>query len=254
MSQAPTSVSIALDADQAERGLSGLEGAKPQAGAQKGTLRRMALRHQSIAAIAASLPGACDVLLRHKIDFCSKGEATLALAAEARRLNLAELQAELSATARQAEPYPTEPAALIAHIIERYHKVHRLEFPGLIDTARRVDATHKDRCDCPRGLHDLLSRMFEDLEDHQHKEEAILFPIMLNGGEPSLHQPIARMLQDHVELIDALDLMADLTGDFAPPADACGSWRALYVGCRKLDADLRVHVHLENNLLFPRFS
>ncbi len=72
-------------------------------------------------------------------------------------------------------------------------------------------------------------------------------PDIIRGG-------VSFEARDHVELIDALDHMADLTGDFAPPADACGSWRALYVGCRKLDADLRVHVHLENNLLFPRFS
>ena len=214
----------------------------------------MALQHLSVGEIAVILPAATAVFRRHKIDFCCKGDALLAIEAERRGLDLSAIEAELHALESPGVHAPAEVPDLIAHIIERYHKVHRLEFPAVIEMARRVESVHQDRADCPRGLAELLSNMFEDLEDHQHKEEAILFPIMLNGGEPSLHQPIARMLQDHVELIDALDLMADLTGDFAPPADACGSWRALYVGCRKLDADLRVHVHLENNLLFPRFS
>jgi regulator of cell morphogenesis and NO signaling len=139
-------------------------------------------------------------------------------------------------------------ADLIAHIVERYHKGHRIGLPRLIGLARRVEAAHGDRAECPRGLGNLLSGMFEDLEVHQHTEEAVLFPAMANGVE-TLHHPVARMMRDHAELGELLDFMADITDDLTPPQDACATWRALYAGCGRLDADLREQMQLENSLL-----
>ena len=213
----------------------------------------MALEHLSVGEIAVILPGATAVFRRHKIDFCCKGESLLAWEAESRGLDLSALEAELHALETPGVHAPAETADLIAHIIERYHKVHRREFPAIIELARRVESVHQDRVDCPRGLANLLSDMFEDLEDHQHKEEAVLFPAMINGVGPVLRDPIARMMQEHEELGDLLAFMADLTDDFVAPEGACATWRALYAGCSKLDMDLREHVHLENNILFRRF-
>lgn len=213
----------------------------------------MALQHLSVGEIAVIMPAATAVFRRHKIDFCCKGDALLASEAERRGLDLAAIEAELHALGSPGVHAPAEVPDLIAHIIERYHKVHRLEFPAVIEMARRVESVHQDRADCPRGLAELLSNMFEDLEDHQHKEEAILFPAMIAGMGPVLRHPIARMMQDHEELGELLAFLADLTDDFVPPDGACSTWRALYAGCSKLDADLREHVHLENNILFRRF-
>ena len=61
------------------------------------------------------------------------------------------------------------------------------------------------------------------------------------------------MMREHTEMGDQLGVMAEMTDNFTPPEGACTTWRALYAACGKLDADLREHVHLENNLLFPRF-
>jgi len=211
------------------------------------------LEHLSVGEIAAILPGAMAVFRRHKIDFCCKGDTLLAKEAKCRGLDLSALEAELQALDTPGIHAPAETADLIAHIIERYHKVHRREFPELIELARRVEAVHKARGDCPRGLGNLLSDMFDDLEDHQHKEEAVLFPAMINGMGPFLRDPIDKMMQDHEELGELLAFMADLTDDFVAPEGACATWRALYAGCSKLDMDLREHVHLENNILFRRF-
>lgn len=212
----------------------------------------MALKHLSVGEIAVILPGAAAVFRRHKIDFCCKGDALLAREAEIRGLDLSGLEAELHALDTPGVHAPAEAADLIAHIIERYHKVHRREFPAVIEMASRVESVHQDRADCPRGLAELLSNMFEDLEDHQHKEEAILFPAMIAGMGAVLRDPVARMMRDHEELGVLLGFMADLTDDFVAPEGACSTWRALYAGCAKLDADLREHVHLENNILFRR--
>lgn len=213
----------------------------------------MALQHLSVGEIAVILPAATAIFRRHKIDYCCKGDALLANEAGRRGLNLAEIEAELRAVESPGVHAPAEVPDLISHIVERYHKVHRLEFPPIIEMARRVESVHHDRAECPRGLAELLSNMFEDLEDHQHKEEAILFPAMIAGMGLVLRDPIARMMGDHRELGELLASMAELTHDFVPPEGACATWQALYAGCRKLDADLREHVHLENNILFRRY-
>ena len=148
----------------------------------------MALEHLSVGEIAVMLPAATSVFRRHKIDFCCKGDSLLAREAESRGLDLSALEAELHALESPGVHAPAEIADLIAHIIERYHKVHRREFPAVIEMARRVESVHAARSDCPRGLGDLLFRMFEDLEDHQHKEETVLFPAMIKGIGPVLHE------------------------------------------------------------------
>ena len=213
----------------------------------------MALPYLSVGEIAVAMPGATAVFRRHKIDFCCDGDALLSSEAERRGLDLSALEAEIHSLGRSGITAPAETADLIAHIIERYHKVHRRELPAIIRNARRVESVHGARADCPRGLGDLLSLMFDDLEDHQHKEEAVLFPAMINGVGPDLRYPVTRMMQEHVELGELLAFMADLTDDFVAPEGACATWRALYAGCSKLDMDLREHVHLENNILFRGF-
>lgn len=147
----------------------------------------------------------------------------------------------------------TGPERLIAHILERYHETHRREFPEAIRLARKVEAVHAGDPACPRGLADHLAFMADDLEGHQRKEEQVLFPIMRRGGSPMIHFPIARMREEHLDVVDQLNRLAQLANDFRPPEDACRTWRALCEACAKLDADLREHLRLENDELFPLF-
>lgn len=213
----------------------------------------MALQYLSVGDIAVILPGATTVFRRHKIDFCCNGGALLSAEAERRGLDLLALETELCSLETPGVAAPAETADLVAHIIDRCHKVHRVEFPETIRLARRVEMVHQAKAECPRGLAELLTLMFDDLEDHQHKEEAVLFPAMIHGGTPTLRYPIAQMMREHVELGEQLAFMADLTDDFTPPQGACNTWRALYTACSKLDSGLREHIHLENNILFQRF-
>lgn len=144
-------------------------------------------------------------------------------------------------------------AALIDHILRRYHEVHRVQFPKAIDLARRVEAVHRDDPRCPRGLADHLAIMADHLMSHQGREEAVLFPMMLAGGHPMIRHPVARMEEEHRDVDQQLLRLARLTTDFTPPEDACGTWRALHDACREIADDLREHMRLENDILFPRF-
>jgi len=145
------------------------------------------------------------------------------------------------------------PAALIDHIVQRFHDVHRAQFPKAIALARRVEAVHQDHPRCPRGLADHLAVMADHLISHQAREEAVLFPLMLAGGHPMIGHPISRMEAEHRDVDEQLLRLAMLTTDFTPPTDACDSWRSLYRACQEITGDLREHMRLENNILFPMF-
>jgi regulator of cell morphogenesis and NO signaling len=177
-------------------------------------------------------------------------------AAAAKGLTLAELESELAAVAALALP-PERPDGtedLIALLEDRYHAVHRRELPELTRLARRVEAVHRDHPAAPHGLADRLERMVGELEDHMQKEEQILFPLMRRGGHPMISQPIFVMTAEHDEHGANLRELERLTAGFETPEDACPTWRALYAGAQKFAEDLTDHIHIENNVLFPRFG
>lgn len=214
-------------------------------------------RRQSVGEIAAALPGATAVFRRFGLDFCCKGDVPLEDSARLRGIELGEVEqalASLNPTARDEAPRETVP--LIAHIRARYHEVHRRELPELVTLARRVEAVHAKHPDTPRGLADLLERIQQELESHMRKEELILFPAMARAeaADGGLEAPISCMRHDHDDHGNNLRELEALTHDFALPAGACRSWQALYAGCAKLVDDVMEHIHLENNLLFPRFA
>ena len=154
-------------------------------------------------------------------------------------------------------PSQTPPDAKVAGLIEliltRFHEVHRKEFPEAIRLARKVEAVHADHPQCPAGLADHLAVMLADLESHQHREEEVLFPMMLAGGNPMIRFPIGRMMEEHDEVGAQLVELRALTHDSETPQGACATWRALLAACRKLDCDLREHMRLENEVLFASF-
>lgn len=211
---------------------------------------------RTLAEIAATLPGATRVFRQRKLDFCCGGRVPLAQAAGARGIDLGELVADLDGVAALGLPAerPEGTAELIDLIEARYHATHRRELPELIRLARRVEAVHKDHPAVPRGIAALLERMSGELEVHMKKEELILFPMMRRGGHPMIAQPIAVMLAEHDDHGVHLRELEAMTNDFAAPDEACPTWRALYVGAKKLADDLMEHIHTENNVLFPRFQ
>ncbi len=165
---------------------------------------------------------------------------------------------EIAASNREADSAaPTETGALIVHILQRYHEVHRAEIPALLRLARKVERVHAAHRQAPLGLADALHRMGIELESHMQKEELVLFPLMQDcdgSPPPMIRHPIAQMRHEHDGHAKHIAELRTLTHDLTPPTDACRSWQALYAGLGKLIDDLKEHIHLENNLLFPRFA
>ena len=212
-------------------------------------------RASTVGEIAANLPGATAVFRRFGMDFCCKGNVALADSARERGVDLADVERALAALDSEASSgAPHESAALVDHIIARYHDTHRRELPELVQLARKVEKVHAKRSDVPRGLADLLERMSVALQQHMTKEELILFPAMKQSMAAGLDMPIARMRHEHDDHGAHLRELDRLTNGITVPADACRTWQALYAGLAKLVDDLMEHIHLENNVLFPRFS
>jgi regulator of cell morphogenesis and NO signaling len=215
----------------------------------------MGFANQTVAEIATTLPGATAVFRVHRIDYCCGGERPLAEAAAERAIPLEQIESELARLAPQAgSAAPESSTALIEHILTRYHETHRRELPELLQLARRVEERHAQHAQVPVGLEAALVELAGALDEHMAKEEQILFPLMLHGGHPMISAPISVMRGEHDEHGERLARIEVLTNGLQVPEDACPTWRALYTGLHKLIDDVHEHVHLENNVLFPRFG
>lgn len=207
-----------------------------------------------VGAIAVRQPGATAIFRRHRIDFCCGGQRSLREACVARGLDASQVAHELQQLPITTAAAPADPPELIEHILHRYHDVHRQQLPELIRLARKVEAVHATHPDVPAGLAVLLDTMQEELLAHMAKEEQILFPLLAAGGSPMARFPIGVMRQEHDAHALQLQRLGELTRELSPPPQACNTWRALYASLQQFVDDLMQHIHLENNVLFPRFE
>ena len=208
----------------------------------------------TVGEIASTLAGATAVFRKHKIDFCCGGAVSLEEAARKRGVDPAVVRRELDALVRKPPDVPADSATLCDYIVENYHDVDRHDLPEFIRLARRVEAVHLDHPLAPTGLADALEVFLKTLLDHMTKEEQIVFPAIRDGFAGSLFGPIAVMRHEHDHYGEDMRAIEVLAHGFEPPEDACNSWRALYSGLDIFAAEFAEHVHLENNVLFPRFE
>lgn len=217
-----------------------------------------ALLSQKVGRIVATMPGAAGVFAARGIDFCCSGDQTLAEAVERKQLDAGALLGALAAGGPAGEPMllaDSAPSAeLIEHIKTRYHVVHLQELQGLIPLAETIEAVHRQHPAAPAGLAAVLARLRAEMVLHQKREEVVLFPMMLAGGGPMIAAAIATMRAEHDGHGAALVEIDRLTHDRSVPEDGCRSWRALCAALTKLHDDMVTHIHLENNILFPRFA
>jgi regulator of cell morphogenesis and NO signaling len=165
-----------------------------------------------------------------------------------------EIQRELGPHAGAEERWGDAPLPdLVAHILLTYHQPLKEELPRLEAMARKVLQVHRDKE--PEMLTELLSVYLgikADLEPHMEKEEQILFPMIQRGQGFLADGPVAVMREEHEVVGSALKRLREITNDYEVPPRACNTWRALWHGLAALEESLHEHIHLENNVLFPR--
>lgn len=214
------------------------------------------LRTRTVGDIAAKMAGATVVFRSFKIDFCCNGDLVLADAARQRGLDIGALEQALAALDAGTADAAVEmdSAQLTDHIESRYHHAHRRTLPELIALSRKVEAVHRAHPKVPAGLCDVLQRMEEELESHMVDEEQRLFPAMRQQASQQIDALIPELQHQHDDHGALLRQVETLTEEFSLPEGACRSWQALYVGTAQFAEDLIQHIHLENDVLFPRFT
>lgn len=219
---------------------------------------------QTIREIAVQNPAATRVFERLGLDYCCGGHKPLADACADAKLSLNDVLRSLE----QAEPAPAAVqdwksaslTELANHIIETHHGYVKSESPRIAALLAKVVRVHgQNHPELLKVQEDFLA-LASELESHMMKEEQILFPyiLQLDGGYAgecrfgTVRNPIHMMTMEHDNAGNLLREIRSASANFQPPADACVSYQTLYRALLEFEADLHQHIHLENNILFPR--
>jgi regulator of cell morphogenesis and NO signaling len=198
------------------------------------------------------------------LDFCCGGRRTLAEACESRNLDpdvvARELGERASKTAAVSAWAHLDAGALTVYIQETHHGYLHAELPRIAALAAKVHSVHGARHHELAAVQSTFAALRSDLEPHLAREEQVLFPMIrrLVADDPAptspavaLQGPIARMVQEHDGAGALLEQLRHLTDAYTAPPDGCASYHALYRALERLETDTHLHVHIENNRLFP---
>ena len=228
----------------------------------------LAAETQTIADMVRESPLRANIFERYQIDYCCNGKRALEDVCAERGLNPSDLLAQLNSTPRETEGADFNSmslSGLCGHIVSRHHEYLRSTLPSIAIKAEKVVAAHGAAHSFLVELGQVLRALSAELTQHMAKEETILFPLIARLEEadrsgipaPPSHcgtvlNPIGVMEHEHDDAGAALRKIRELTSDFRLPEGACNTFRALYAQLEDFEHDLHAHVHLENNILFPR--
>lgn len=225
--------------------------------------------NKTVRDVALEIPGATRVFETVGIDYCCGGQRSLGDACVTAGVTLEHVltSLELTTTAPGTKPdFRTTPLAqLIEHILSTHHVFTRTEIARIRGLLAKVCTKHGELHLELEPLRMLFDKLSAELEPHMFKEERVLFPYIIavenavaNGRSllrppfGTVANPIRMMMMEHDNAGHLLKEMRQVTLDYTPPADACMSYRALYQALDEFEKDLHEHIHLENNILFPR--
>jgi regulator of cell morphogenesis and NO signaling len=221
--------------------------------------------------VALESPNATRVFEKMKIDYCCGGNRSLAEACANAGLELESLEQMLNDAETDAQEKATIDfksltlTELITHILDKHHVYTKEEINRLTALIEKVIGAHGVNHPELHKIGAVFQRLCRDLEPHMFKEEQILFPYIIEMENAALNKrsapgsrfgtvnnPIRMMMMEHDAVGDILRELRVLSSDYAVPADGCISYKTLFEALEVLEKDLHQHIHLENNILFPR--
>ena len=227
--------------------------------------------NKTVREFAIENPSATRVFERLKIDYCCGGNQPLRDACGEKGLNIDEVlqllqqadQTKIDSETTNVESLPL--ANLVNLIVEKHHVFTRTELERLTMLLEKVCSAHGQNHPELLDIRSHFQTLRAELEPHMMKEERILFPYITrletafaeNQPPPfapfgHVQNPIAAMMREHDAAGEILKTIRELSINFATPEDACISYQTLYMALEELEADLHQHIHLENNILFPK--
>jgi len=220
--------------------------------------------------VALQLPESTRLFERLKIDYCCGGNEPLAQACASAGVDIENVMEMLTEATQSTAPdedgfQNASLPELISHILDTHHVFTKSEMERLQLLADKVLAAHGGNHPELVHLNELFTRLCADLKPHMFKEEQILFPYIVALTEAAgqkraapfapfgtVKNPIRMMMMEHDTAGEILRELRALTGDYKAPADACISYKTLYQALENFEKDLHQHIHLENNILFPK--
>lgn len=204
------------------------------------------------------------------IDFCCKGDRTISEACERKSIEplalLDALQKEVEQNENKSTDYASWPLDLLADYIEKkHHRYVESRIQEIKPFLQKIVSVHGERHPELAEVAQLFNETSGELTVHMKKEEFILFPFIRkmvrqkSAGEslqaPSfgtVQKPIAMMHHEHATEGERFEKIASLTNHYTPPADACNTYKVTFAMLKEFEEDLHLHIHLENNILFPK--
>ncbi len=232
----------------------------------------MNLTAKTVREVALEHPAATRVFEKLGIDYCCGGNRSLEEACQKVNvpaflvLDTLEMAEETERAARKQRDWQDEPLSeLIAHIEKTHHKYVREENVRLTALLEKVCAVHGKNHAELSEIRATFAGLAQELTMHMMKEEKILFPYIvrmeeaviqkepiLPGPFGTVENPVAMMEHEHDSAGQALRALRKTSNGYQVPADGCVSYQTLYKALEAFEADLHQHIHLENNILFPR--
>lgn len=216
--------------------------------------------------IVNDFPKTSDVFKRHRIDFCCGGNIPLARAVSEQSADMNVLINELKEVIQKENQTDnlevwTDSTSedIIEHVINRYHRPLEEELSQLSPYVTKVSRVHGESHEELLRVLQLFYELKHELLEHTSKEEESVFPLLLKLEDPKVENReeiisyIRELEKEHDHAGSILKELREITADFTPPADACGSYRLVYKRLEDLESQTFMHVHLENNILFPRY-
>jgi len=227
---------------------------------------------KTVREIAIEMPGATRVFEKMGIDYCCGGAKPLTEACQAAGVTVEEVERSLEeseassqAFARSKDWRAESLASLITYIHDKHHVFTRNELDRIEPLLAKVCSVYGERRPELLKIQGLFMELKRELLLHMLKEENVLFPYIGQMEEAAkagsaapvpmfgtVRNPVQMMMIEHDGAGDLLRSIRQLSNDFNAPADACVSYRTLYGALEELEQDLHQHIHLENNILFPR--
>lgn len=222
---------------------------------------------QKIGEIVTKFPKSADVLKEYRIDFCCGGDRTLLTAIKEQSLSEPEVLDRINNLYEEFKNMESEDknweeapfSELVDHIVNVHHAYLQVELPKISELTAKILRVHGEHHPELSKVYKLFHSLKMELEQHVIKEETIQYPAIKeyekNKTKAALDKAvnITKELEDeHVGAGDILKKLRKVTNDYTVPEDGCNSYRLTYVKLMELEADTFQHIHLENNILFPR--
>ena len=218
---------------------------------------------KSVGELALEVPHAIAILEKWKIDYCCHGNQSVTDACARAGVSVSELLTAIGGdrSVDGDRKWQNEPLAeLTKYIVETHHVFTREIVETIRVLAEKVAMRHGGNHPEVIAVNALAQALCDELVPHMFKEEHVLFPYIesMENGENAascfgtVANPIRMMMLEHENAGELLAKLRSTTNNYELPADACLSFRALYERLTDLEHDLHIHIHLENNLLFPR--